>query len=63
MENINIQLFSYFGNKENEIETITKNVPNMDDIIEPCGSFALVRHMLLIFPDKNIYVLTMNIII
>ena len=57
MRNINTALFSYFGNKDNEIETISKNIPNMDQIdviIEPyCGSFALVRKLLLIYPDKK----------
>ena len=41
---LNIPLFSYCGNKDNEIETIMQNIPNIDDIniiIEPyCGSFA-----------------------
>ena len=39
---INIPLFSYLGNKDNEIESIIQNIPNIDDIdviIEPyCGS-------------------------
>ena len=35
---LNIPLFSYFGNKDNEIETIKDNIPdlkNIDTIIEP----------------------------
>ena len=48
----NIPLFSYFGNKDNELCTIIENVPNMDDIdiiIEPyCGSFALIRYLIYI---------------
>ena len=57
MEIENIPLFSYFGNKDNEIETIKNNLPNMshiDTIIEPyCGSFALTRYLLTQYPDKT----------
>ena len=53
----NIPLFSYFGNKDNEISTIVENVPdmnNIDIIIEPyCGSFALIRYLLTIYPNKT----------
>ena len=57
---VNISLFSYFGNKDNEIEIIKDNIPdlnNIDTIIEPyCGSFALTRYLLNIYPNKNIFV-------
>ena len=50
-------MFSYFGNKDNEIINIIENVPNMDDIdiiIEPyCGSFALIRYLIDIYPNKT----------
>ena len=57
MEIENIPLFSYFGNKDNEMKEIIKNIPNMkntDIIIEPyCGSFALIRYLLKIYPNKT----------
>ena len=50
MKITNKALFSYFGNKDREIETIIINLPDtisMDIIIEPyCG-----RHLL--YPDKK----------
>ena len=56
-EIINIPLFSYFGNKDNEMGDIIKNLPNMnhiDTIIEPyCGSFALTRYLLTMYPNKK----------
>ena len=59
----NIPLFSYYGNKDNEIETIMQHIPDMNDIdivIEPyCGSFALTRYILTNTRIKNIYVMTM----
>ena len=57
MEIENIPLFSYFGNKDNEMKEIIKHIPNMnntDIIIEPyCGSFALIRYLLTIYPNKT----------
>ena len=57
MEIENIPLFSYFGNKDNEMKEIIKHIPNMnntDIIIEPyCGSFALIRYLLKIYPNKT----------
>ena len=57
MKIINKALFSYFGNKDREIETIMNNLPdmnNIDIIIEPyCGSFSLIRHLILLYPDKK----------
>ena len=57
MKIINKALFSYFGNKDREIEKIMENLPdmnNIDIIIEPyCGSFSLIRHLILIYPDKK----------
>ena len=53
----NIPLFSYFGNMDNELNTIIENMPNMDDIdliIEPyCGSFAVIRYLIDIYPNKT----------
>ena len=53
----NISLFSYFGNKDNEMNIIKDKLPdltNIDTIIEPyCGSFALTRYLLDIYPDKK----------
>ena len=53
----NIALFAYFGNKDNEIDTIIQNIPEMneiDTVIEPyCGSFALIRNLIDIYPDKK----------
>ena len=53
----NIPLFSICGNKDNEMQTIIQNLPNMNDIdiiIEPyCGSFSLTRHLLLLYPNKQ----------
>ena len=49
MKIINKALFSYFGNKDREIETIMNNLPdmnNIDIIIEPyCG---VIRHLILL---------------
>ena len=57
MKIINKALFSYFGNKDREIEKIMENLPDMNDIdivIEPCcGSFSLIRHLILLYPDKK----------
>ena len=57
METLNIPLFSYFGNKDNEMDTISRHLPNMNDIdviVEPyCGSFALVRYLLTKYPNKT----------
>ena len=57
MKIINKALFSYFGNKDREIEKIMENLPNMnniDIIIEPyCGSLSLIRHLILLYPDKK----------
>jgi len=56
-EIINIPLFPYFGNKDNEMVDISKNLPDMnhiDTIIEPyCGSFALTRYLLTMYPNKK----------
>ena len=56
-EIINISLFPYFGNKDNEMEEIYANLPDMNSvsvIIEPfCGSFALTRYLLLHYPYKS----------
>jgi len=57
MKPINIPLFSYHGNKDNEMDIIKENLPdmtNIDTIIEPyCGSFALIRYLLTIYPNKE----------
>ena len=57
MKIINKALFSYFGNKDRETEKIMENLPDMNDIvniIEPyCGSFSLIRHLILLYPDKK----------
>ena len=57
MEIVNIPLFSYFGNKDNEMGDIASNLPDMktiDVIIEPyCGSFALTRYLLTQYPNKT----------
>ena len=57
MKIINKALFSYFGNKDREIEKIIENLPdmnNIDIIIEPyCGSFSLIRNLILLYPDKK----------
>ena len=57
MKIINKALFSYFGNKDREIEKIMENLPDMNDIdiiIEPyCGSFSLIIHLILLYPDKK----------
>ena len=54
---VNISLFAYFGNKDNEIEIIKDNIPdlnNIDTIIEPyCGSFSLTRYLINIYPNKK----------
>jgi len=54
---MNIPLFPFFGNKDREISSIMNNLPVMTDIdtiIEPyCGSFSLIRHLLLLYPDKK----------
>ena len=54
---MNKALFSYFGNKDRKIEKIMENLPDMNDIdiiIEPyCGSFSLIRHLILLYPDKK----------
>ena len=59
----NIPLFSYFGNKDNEMDDIIKNLPNFDNIdiiLEPyCGSFALIRCLINIYPNK-IYICNDN---
>ena len=53
----NIALFTYFGNKDNEMDIIQNNIPdltNINTIIEPyCGSFALTRYLLTRYPDKK----------
>ena len=53
----NIALFSYFGNKDKEMHIIKDNIPDMDNIdtiIEPyCGSFALIRYLISIYPNKK----------
>ena len=53
----NIPLFTYFGNKDKEMHIIKENVPdmnNIDIIIEPyCGSFALIRYLTSIYPNKK----------
>ena len=63
MEIINKALFSYFGNKDGEIKQIMNNLPdmnNIDNIIEPfCGSINLIRHLILLYPDKHLHVLIM----
>ena len=50
-------LFSYFANKDRGNEKSMENLPdmnNIDIIIEPyCGSFSLIRHLILIYPDKE----------
>ena len=57
MKIINKALFSYFGNKDREIEKIMEKLPdmnNIDIIIEPyCGSFSLIRNLILMYPDKK----------
>ena len=57
MKIINKALFSYFGNKDREIEKIMEKLPdmnNIDIIIEPyCGCFSLIRHLILLYPDKK----------
>ena len=57
MKIINKALFSYFGNKDREIEKIMENLPdmnNIDIVIEPyCGSFSLIRNLILLYPDKK----------
>ena len=57
MKIINKALFSYFGNKDREIEKVMENLPDMNNIyiiIEPhCGSFSLIRHLILLYPDKK----------
>ena len=57
MKIINKALFSYFGNKDREIEKTMKNLPdmnNIDIIIEPyCESLSLNRHLPLLYPDKK----------
>ena len=55
MKKQNPALFNYFGNKDREIQIILQNLPNMNEIdiiIEPyCGSFSLIRHLILLYPD------------
>ena len=57
MKIINKALSSYFVNKDRDIEKIMENLPDMNDIdiiIEPyCGSFSLVRHLILLYPDNK----------
>ena len=57
MKIIDKALFSYFGNKDRKIEKIMENLPDMNDIdiiIEPyCGSFSLIRHLILLYPGKK----------
>ena len=57
MKIINKALFTYFGNKDREVEKIMANLLDMNDIdiiIEPyCGSFSLIRHLILLYPDKK----------
>ena len=57
MKIINKALFTYFGNEDREIEKFIANLPvmnNIDIIIEPyCGSFSLIRHLVLLYPDKK----------
>jgi site-specific DNA-adenine methylase len=57
MKIINKALFSYFGNKDRESKQIMENLPdmnNIDIIIEPyCGSFSLIRNLILLYPDKK----------
>ena len=56
MKIINKALFTYFWNKDREVEKIMANLPDMNDvaiIIEPyCGSSGLIRHFILLYPDK-----------
>ena len=57
MKIINKALFTYFGNKDRESDKIMENFPDMNDIdiiIQPyCGSFSLIRHLILFYPDKK----------
>ena len=57
MKIINKALFSYFGNKDRESKQIMENLPdmnNIDIVIEPyCGSFSLIRNLILLYPDKK----------
>ena len=57
MKIINKALFTYFGNKDREMEKKMENLPDMNDIdiiSEPyCGSFSLIRHLILLYPDKK----------
>ena len=57
MKIINKALFTYFGNKDRESDKIMSNLPDMNDIniiIEPYyGNFSLIRHLILIYPDKK----------
>ena len=54
MKIINKALFSY---KDRAIEKNMENLPDMNDIdiiIEPyCGSFSLIRDLILLYPDKK----------
>ena len=63
MELFNKPLFSHFGNKDNEISVIKDNLPDMETIdvtLEPyCGSFALIRYLIGVYPNKNIFVMIM----
>ena len=51
MKIINKALFTYFGNKDREIEKIMENLPDMNDIdiiIEPyCGSFSFTFNIII----------------
>ena len=55
MKIINKALFSYFGNKDREIEKIMKNMPdmnNIDIIIESyCGNFSLIIYLILLYQE------------
>ena len=46
-----------YKNKDRESKQIMENLPNMnniDIIIEPyCGSFSLIRNLILLYPDKK----------
>ena len=63
MELVNKPLFSYFGNKDNEISISKDNLPDMENsdvIIEPyCGIVALIRYLIGVYPNKNIFVMIM----
>ena len=57
MKIINKALFTYFGNKDRGSKQNMENLPDMNDVdivIGPyCGSFSLIRHLTLLYPDKK----------